>query len=442
MAQFYGGVHPPENKFLTESKPIVKAKVPHRVVIHLQQHIGVPAKPLVSVGDIVRVGDVIGEAQGFVSAAVHASISGTVRAVGLAPHPLGRAGLAVSIEGDGEDEWIETQEDKALPPKHEIKEVLQKYGIVGLGGATFPTHVKVSPPKEKPIDTYIINGAECEPYLTADHRVMLERPRDVVKGLLLLLHLMEVPRGIIAVEENKPDAIAALRNVIDGGEFGKYTLEVISMGVKYPQGAEKQLIYGILGREIPSGKLPMDVGVIVNNVGTVVSIKEAVLDNKPLVERVVTVSGRGVVEPKNLLARIGTPFKFLISECGGFRGTPSKILMGGPMMGITQYSDEVSTVKGTSGITVLTEEDAPKSKQPQRACIRCGRCVSSCPMGLMPNMLALFASRFMLEEALTYYPMDCIECGSCAYSCPAKIPIVQLIRYLKQRNMAKLRKKG
>jgi len=440
LPQFHGGIHPPGNKSFTDSKPVVKASLPSKVTVHLQQHIGVPAAPLVSVGDEVKVGQAIGEAKGFVSASVHASVSGKVTSVAPAPHPVGSVGIAVTIENDGKDEWVCAEEKSEFPTRQHIKKLLQEFGIVGLGGATFPTHVKISPPQEKNIDTYIVNGAECEPYLTADHRLMLERPGDLIKGLLILLHVMEVSHGIVAIEENKADAILAVREVVEGKDFGGYTIEVVSMPVRYPQGAEKQLIYAILGREVPSGKLPMDVGVVVNNVGTVASVKEAVLDNKPMVERIVTVTGHGVAEPKNLLARIGTSFSNLIEECGGLTGTTQKVIMGGPMMGITQHSIDVPTVKGTSGILVMTEDDIGKRKQPQRDCIRCGRCLEACPMSLMPNMLGLFAMRFMLDESLPYRPMDCIECGSCAYACPAKIPLVQLIRYLKQRNIERMKK--
>jgi len=252
LPQFHGGIHPPGNKSFTDSKPVVKANLPSKVIVHLQQHVGVPATPVVSVGDEVKVGQPIGEAKGFVSASVHASVSGKVVSVAPAPHPVGRVGIAVGIESDGKDEWFYTKETSEFPTRQQIKKLFQEFGIVGLGGATFPTHVKVSPPQEKKIDTYIVNGAECEPYLTTDHRLMLERPRDLVKGLLILLHIMEVSRGIIAIEENKADAILAVRDVVEGKDFGGYTIEVVSMPVRYPQGAEKQLIYALLGREIPT----------------------------------------------------------------------------------------------------------------------------------------------------------------------------------------------
>jgi electron transport complex protein RnfC len=425
---FQGGIHPSEQKF-SQNSPIEELKAPDRVVVPLSQHIGAPCQATVAPGDRVRKGDRVGQATGFVSVNVHASISGMIRGVGLFPHPLGRPLPAVEIESDGEDAWtdnLKPHEDYMDLPPEALTEIIRDMGIVGMGGAAFPTHVKLSPPKEKPIDTLIINGAECEPYLTADHRLMLEEAENIIEGARIAMRILGVDRGVIAIESNKPDAIDKMKGLIEDIP----ELEVLALKVRYPQGAEKQLIKTILNREVPfSGGLPMDVGVIVQNVGTLSAIYKAVRFAAPLIERITTVTGSGVRQPKNLRVRIGTPTKALIEACGGFSSEVGKVIMGGPMMGVSQYSLEVPVVKGTSGIVVQPFSEVEEgSAQP---CIRCGSCVRACPARLMPTVLGVFAQLDMFEEAQRYDVMDCIECGCCNYVCPAKIPLVQLLRYAK-----------
>jgi electron transport complex protein RnfC len=373
---FSGGVHPADNKHLSAHKPTVPAAIPKRAVIPLSQHIGAPTKPLVVIGQEVKKGEKIGETTGFVSAPVHASISGKVVALGSFPHSLGMNIPAVVIESDGKDEWIAGLKENAdynLLSPDELKKIVQDAGIVGMGGATFPTHVKLAPPKEKPIDVVILNGAECEPFLTSDHRLMLERPKEIIGGLKMLMRILGVQKGYIGIEDNKPDAIETMTKAAAGSP----EVKIWPVKVKYPQGAEKMLIKAIACRTVPAGGLPMDVGVVVQNVGTAEAIYTAVRYGRPLIERYVTVTGRGVKEPKNFLARIGTPFSQLIEEAGGMTEDASKVIAGGPMMGMSQYTLEVPVIKGTSGITVLPKAEVNvKSYGP---CIRCGRCIDACP---------------------------------------------------------------
>jgi electron transport complex protein RnfC len=437
LKTFKGGIHPPYNKELTKHKPVEKAKLPQKVVIPMSQHVGAPCEPVVKVGDHVKVGQKIGEAKAFVSAPVHASVSGKVVAVEPRPHASGAHVLSVVIESDGMDEVYEG----VKPPKpleeltpDEIKNLIREAGIVGMGGAGFPTQVKLSPPADKKIDTIIVNGAECEPYLTADHRLMVERPEDVVLGLRAIMKATGVSKAFIGIEDNKPDAIEAMKEAVKGFS----DIEVVPLATKYPQGGEKQLINAITGREVPSGGLPMDVGVIVDNAGTCAAIANVLKTGMPLIERITTVTGAGVKEPKNLLARVGTPVGELIEQCGGFAGEPGKVIMGGPMMGISQSSLEVPVMKGTSGVLVLQKSEV-KAVEPM-PCIKCARCVDACPIHLLPTYLAKFAERGMWDEAERYHALDCIECGCCAYVCPANIPLTQLIRLAKNRILASKKK--
>jgi len=434
MPTFKGGIHPPENKWLTEEKPIVDAKAPQRVIIPLSQHTGAPCKATVMIGQEVKKGQMIGEPGGFVSSPVHSSISGKVIAIGNFPHPAGKDSPSIVIENDGKDEWFEgikENPDYLSLGADYLRKIVMEAGIVGLGGAAFPTHVKLSPPKEKRIDAVILNGAECEPYLTSDHRLMLERTKDILEGLKIIMKILGVSRGYIGIEENKPDAIKRMKEVISKED----NLEVIGLRVKYPQGAEKQLIKAILGREVPSGGLPMDVGVVVQNVGTAAAIYNACRYGRPLIERVVTVTGRGVNEPKNLRVRIGTPFSQLIEECGGLKDSYGKVIAGGPMMGIAQISTEVPVIKGTSGILVLLREEAEKAEY--LPCFRCGRCIDVCPMNLQPSLLSILIERGRYDEAKENNLLDCFECGSCAYVCPAKRPLVQFMKLAKLFVLAK-----
>jgi electron transport complex protein RnfC len=426
---FSGGVHPADNKHLTAHKQTVPAAIPRRAIIPLSQHIGAPTKPLVVIGQEVKKGEKIGETTGFVSAPVHASISGKVVALGSFPHSLGINVPSVVIESDGKDEWIaglkETPDYNLLSPD-ELKKLVQDAGIVGMGGATFPTHVKLAPPKEKPIDVVILNGAECEPFLTSDHRLMLERPKEIIEGLKILMRILGVQKGYIGIEDNKPDAIETMTK----SAAGSPDVKVWPVKVKYPQGAEKMLIKAISGRTVPAGGLPMDVGVVVQNVGTAEAIYNAVRHGRPLIERYVTVTGRGVKEPKNFLARIGTPFSQLIEEAGGLTDAAAKVIAGGPMMGMSQYTLDVPVIKGTSGITVLPKDEV--SIKPYGPCIRCGKCIDACPMKLQPSYIGLYIEKGHYEDAKAYNLMDCFECGSCTFVCPANRPMVQWVKKAKK----------
>jgi electron transport complex protein RnfC len=429
LVTFGGGIHPPERKELSREASITPVKPPKTVVIPMSQHIGAPCKPLVEIGQEIRLGQPVGEAGGFVSAPVHASVSGKVVGLGEFPTPMGRMVPCVVLENDMQDTWTELKDDPnylALGPE-ELKEKIKAAGIVGMGGATFPTSVKLSPPKEKPIDTVILNGAECEPYLNADFRLMLEKPAEIVEGLKVLMRVLGVEKGYIGIEDNKPEAVEAMREAASG----EASITVEDCKVKYPQGAEKMLIKSLTGREVPNkGGLPMDVGVVVQNVGTAVAIYEAARYGKPLIERVVSVTGRGIKEPKNLLARVGTMISHLIDECGGFGDEPAKVVSGGPMMGFALYTLDMPVTKGTSGLLVLTEEETVHADS-FKACIRCSRCIEACPMHLMPSMLSVLSEAGQYEECKDYGLFDCFECGCCAYVCPAKRPIVQQVRLAK-----------
>jgi Na+-translocating ferredoxin:NAD+ oxidoreductase subunit C len=433
---FKGGVHPGHFKSATAGKPITPAQLPARVAILMQQHIGAPCEPLVSVGDFVRVGQKVGDSKGFVSAPVHASVSGKVVEIRNYLHPIGRTAAAVVIESDGEytpDDSITANPSLENLSAGDLKKIIREAGIVGMGGATFPTHVKLSPPPDKAIDTVIINGAECEPFLTADHRLMLERPEDVVFGLKVIMKVLGVDKGYIGVEDNKPDCVEALQKAAAGEP-----IEVKALHTKYPQGAEKQLIYAFTGREVPPGGLPMDVGSVVQNAGTAAAIADAVLRGMPTVERIVTVTGPGVAEPANLLVKVGTMVSEVISQCGGLKENARKVILGGPMMGLAQTTMEMPVIKGTSGILVLT--DAEVKIQEIKPCIRCGRCVEVCPVSILPLTIGSATEKGLLDKAEAYYAVDCIECGCCSYICPAKRPLTQWIRMSKGEILAKRKK--
>ncbi|GAQ25866.1 electron transport complex subunit RsxC [Tepidanaerobacter syntrophicus] len=435
---FNGGIHPPYNKELTKNKPIKEAVLPSKVILPMGMHVGAPCEPLVKVGDMVKKGQKIGDSKAFVSVPVHASISGKVIAVEPRLWPGGGLMMSVVIESDGKDEAYEDINppkplDKLTP--EEIKSIIREAGMAGLGGAGFPTHVKLAVPPEKNIDTIIVNAAECEPYITADHRLLLEHPEDVVLGLKAIMKAVNVNKGIIAIEDNKIDALDGINRAIAGSEG----IQVIILATKYPQGGEKQLIQAVTDREVPSGGLPMDVGVIVNNAGTCAAIAKVLKTGMPLIERITTVTGSGINEPSNLLIRIGTPLIDIIEQCGGFKGTPGKVLMGGPMMGLAQSTLDVPAIKGTSGILVLEKSDV-KLFEPS-TCINCARCVDACPINLLPTRLAKFSEKGRWKDAEDYHAMDCIECGCCAYVCPAHIPLTQHIRIAKNTITA-LRKKN
>ena len=421
-------------KSLTAEKEVQVAELPSEVVIPLSQHIGWPSKVLVEVGDKVLKGQKIGEAGGFISAAIHASISGTVKSIEPFIHPSGGKSDAVIITSDGEDKLHEslvarTDEEIAALSAEDIRNIVQEAGIVGLGGAAFPTHVKLSPPPDKKIENLILNGAECEPYLTCDYRVMMEYTSEIIGGIFLIMKALGVSRGRIGIEINKRAAGRKFLDQLDTMADSKndLDLEVVPLYVKYPQGAEKNLIYALTGQEVPSGGLPMDVGCVVQNVGTALAVWEAVRYNKPLYERVMTITGYGIKTPRNLLVRVGTMFSDLVRQCGGFRGTPGKIISGGPMMGIAQYTTDFPVIKGTSGAVVFPVE-VVKERQ-EMPCVRCARCVDACPAYLLPTTLARLAKKRRFEEAGDMGLNDCVECGSCTFICPARIPIVQWIKH-------------
>ena len=430
LLTFKGGIHPPYNKEYSEKKGIEIANSPNIVYIPLQQHIGAPAKAIVKVGEEVKLGQKIGEQQGFVSCNVHSSVSGKVIAIKEYELP-GGIGMCVVVENDFKDtiyENVKPVKDIDSLSKEEIVSIIKEAGIVGMGGATFPTHVKISPPPGKNIDTVILNGAECEPYLTADHRLMLENPEDVVYGLHILMKALEVKIGYIGIEINKLDAIKAIEK-----EAKKYdNIQVVKLQIKYPQGAEKQLIYACTNREVPSGGLPMDVGVVVNNVATAAQIAKTIKTGIPLIERITTVTGSCIVEPKNLVIRVGTLVSEIIEQCGGLRidKKVGKIIMGGPMMGIAQHTSDIPINKGASGILCLDEQES-KTPKPQ-SCLRCGKCLDVCPAFLQPLYISAYSLKGDYEKTEGYKALDCIECGSCSFICPARRPLLQSIRNAKR----------
>ena len=422
-----GGVHPADNK-LSANKAIEKMALPKSVFIPIAQHIGAPAQALVKKGDKVKVGQVIAKAGGFVSANIHSSVSGTVKKIDIAHDSSGfpKQGFIIDVEGDEWEESIDTSnllvEDYQSDSKYIIDKIGQA-GIVGLGGATFPTHVKLMPPQGmKKIEMLIINGVECEPYLTSDHRLMLEKGNEIIVGIRLLMSALQVKKAFIGIENNKKDAILNLQKITDSAP----SIRVVPLKVKYPQGGEKQLIKAISGREVPSGSLPIAVGAVVINIGTAFAVYEAVQKNKPLVERVVTVTGKALKNPSNFKVRIGTPVNDLIEAAGGLPENTGKVISGGPMMGKAIASLEVPVTKGTSGILLLPDKES--RRKPIQNCIRCGRCVSVCPMGLEPYLLMSISEKQLWDKAKDNRVMDCIECGSCSYTCPADRPLLDYIR--------------
>lgn len=434
---FKGGIHPPHFKEQTEHLPIEEANKPKVVVIPLQQHIGAPCDSLVAIGDYVKVGQKIGEAKAFVSAPVHSSVSGKVKKIEKRQSSNGMKAKCIVIESDDKFEIHESVKPKGNIEdlkKEELLSIIKEAGLTGMGGAGFPTHVKLSPPPDKPIDTIIINGAECEPYLTADHRIMLESPDLVSLGVQAIMKAVGVKKSYIAIESNKPDAIKVMTEEVANIEG----IEVAPLITKYPQGDEKRLINAVIGREVPSGGLPMDVGVIVNNVGTAATIGKVIKTGMPVVERVLTVTGSAIKEPKNLLVKIGTSFTDIIQQCGGYSEEPGKIISGGPMMGIAQYTTEVPIIKGSSGILVLNRKDAARP-EPEN-CIRCGKCVDICPVNLQPLLISRHSLLGNFDEAEAYNALDCIECGSCSFICPSNRPLVDAIRVAKREAIAKRKK--
>ena len=437
---FKKGVHPEDWKKFTNAKAIEELPLPDMVYIPLQQHIGAPCKPLVQKGDRVKTGQKIAESDAFVSAPIHSSITGTVKKIAPHLHPMGTRVEMIQIERDkeGEEEWelLSRPADWKSAPIEELRAVIKEAGIVGLGGAGFPTHVKLSPPKDKTIDSFLLNGVECEPYLTSDHRIMLEKTDEILEGMAILIKILGNPKGYIGIENNKPDAIEKMQERVKA--LG-YNFEVCPLEVKYPQGAEKMLISAVLGRTIPAGKLPMDVGVVVNNTATAMAVKQAVVDGKPLLDRVVTVSGSAVIEPKNLNVRLGTPVKALVEASGGLKPEVKEVYQGGPMMGISMYDLSAPIIKATGGVIGNLEV---RGSDKSYNCIKCNSCINVCPVFLLPTKIARFSEVGLVEEAGDIGLLSSIECGSCAFVCPSHIPLVQWIRVGKLKLHDKRRKEA
>lgn len=422
LFSFKGGIHPPHGKTLSKDKAIEPLLPKKDLVFPMSQHIGAPCEPIVKKGDRVLVGQKIGQATGFVSAPIHSSVSGTVKNVVPMLHPSGKKIMSIVIENDGlyeECEFTPHEDYKSLS-KDELLKIINEGGIVGLGGACFPTHVKLSPKQE--IDTIIINGAECEPYLTCDYRLLLEKHAEIIEGLEIIKHMFPKANIYIGIEDNKSDAISILQSALE--EYKG--IEVKSLKTKYPQGAEKQLIYALTKRAVPTGKLPADVGCIVQNLATIYAIRDVVIKGRPLTDRIVTITGEAVKEPKNLQVKFGTSLTELVDACGGFKEDPVKVLSGGPMMGMSLISLEVPSIKGTSGVLALLKDQADLSEESN--CIRCGRCVTACPMWLVPSKLNSLVLRGEFEEFEKISGLSCIECGACSYICPAKRHLTQSCR--------------
>lgn len=422
-----GGVHPPENKLSTQSA-ITVLPVPKTVTVPLGQHLGVPAKPIVKKGDVVKVGQLIAESNGFISANIHSPVSGKVTKIDKALDSSGykREAVYISVEGD---EWLDnidtsdSLKKEISLSKAQITQKLAEAGIVGLGGATFPSHVKVSVPKGKTAEFLVINGVECEPYLTADHLLMLEKTEELMVGIEILKKALGVDQAIVGIENNKPDAIGKMQEIASGHSG----IVIQPLKVQYPQGGEKQLLAATLNKEVPSGGLPIDIGAVVFNIGSVFAVYEAVQKNKPLIERVITVTGKSLSKPSNFKVRIGTSINELIEAAGGLPEDTGKVINGGPMMGKALSSTEIPVVKGSSGILIMPNKEASRTKI--EPCIRCSKCTSVCPMGLEPYLLSILGEESLFDRLEEDQVMDCIECGSCSYTCPSGRPLLDHIRF-------------
>ncbi len=441
---FVGGVHPPHFKRFTEHKAIepmfekgeTDGPVPKEVVIPLQQHIGAPCKPVVKPKERVKKGQLIGEATGFVSAPIHSSVAGTVKKIESRQHPMGCEVQCVIIENDGSDEEVllEPIRDYMDASPETLRQRVLEAGIVGMGGATFPTHVKLSPPEGTSCDTVLLNGAECEPYLTSDHRLMVEEAERIAEGLRILMHILGARQGIIGIEDNKPDAIEKMAEAVEKDA----DIRVVPLPVKYPQGGELSLIKACLDREVPRGKLPIHVGVVVQNVATAAAVRDAIVEGRSLYERVVTVTGGAVANPRNLLVRIGTPVEEVIEYCGGLCQPTAKVIAGGPMMGMALKNLQAPVVKGTSGIIAMP--DYMVETLPWSECIKCAKCVDVCPMFLLPSLMGNAVEHGAFETAEELNVTDCKECGCCAYVCPARRPLVHWFKQAKAHISARRRK--
>lgn len=434
MFTFKGGVHPDDGKEFAMNSPITEYLPKGDVVLPVAQHIGAPANPIVEKGDKVLVGQKVAEAGGFVSANIFSSVSGTVKAIEPRVTPAGAKVNSIVIENDGEFKEIDFE---AKPydsmSKEEVLEAIKEAGIVGLGGAGFPTHVKVAPKDPEAIEYIIVNGAECEPYITGDYRIMIETPEVLIQGLNIVLDMFPNAKGIIGIEDNKKDAIAKLQGLLNGDA----RISVAPLKTKYPQGAERSLIFATTGRKINSSMLPADAGCIVNNAATLVAVKEAVIDGKPLFRRLVTVTGDAITTPSNFLVRTGTNVNELIEAAGGFKTQPEKVISGGPMMGMAMYTTDVPAVKTFSSFLALTKDEVA-ANEPSN-CIRCGRCVSVCPQMLMPAKLSVLADHQEYDEFEKLYGAECVECGSCSFICPAKRNLAQSMKTGRKQVLANRR---
>ncbi|MEK6689309.1 MAG: electron transport complex subunit RsxC [Gemmatimonadota bacterium] len=427
---FRHGVHPPDLKELTAGLPIRRLPFPEEIVLPLRQHAGTPAVPIVREGDRVERGDTVARADGHISAPVHASAAGRVSGIDLWPHPDGSHAPAIRIA-------VERYSPQAVRPRiipeweglsrDELIAAVKDAGVVGLGGAAFPAHVKLAPPAEFPIEILVVNGCECEPYLTTDHRTMVEYPERVQLGIRIMLKCLGAQRAVVGIERNKPDAVAAIRATLPSD----LDVSVLDLTVKYPQGAEKMLIKAVLGRDVPSGRLPMHVGVVVQNVASLATIAEVFLTGLPLIERIVTVTGRGIARPANLLVPVGTKLRDLIAACGGMTPDAREIVFGGPMMGVAQADLDVPITKGTTGVIVLSR--AETRDQPSLPCIKCGHCLDACPVFLNPQLLGALAAAERYQEMETAHLADCMLCGCCSYVCPSHLPLSQLFAASKAR---------
>lgn len=423
---FKKGVHPEEYKNYAQDQAIEELPLPKNVYIPLQQHIGKPSTPIVQKKDEVKTGQLIAKADGVFSSNIHSTVTGKVKAIANFMHPMGVRVPMIHIQrtDDAEElEFLETPEDWTKASPDDLAKLVFDAGIVGLGGALFPTHIKLKVPEGKTVDSLILNGCECEPYLTCDHRMMVEWADRIITGMAIMLKILSLKDGYIGIESNKPDAIRVMEERVKA--LG-YDYKVCPLQVKYPQGAEKMLIQAILNRDVPAGGLPADAGAIVNNVGTAAAITDAVMDGRPLISRVVTLTGDAITEPKNIHARIGTPYSDAIEFCGGVKDNVKQIISGGPMMGVAQFDMNAPMVKGTSGLVFRSNTSEDKHKE--EACIRCNSCVRACPMLLMPNRLSRFSEMDKIDEANEFGINNCISCGSCVFACPSRIPILQWIK--------------
>lgn len=441
---FHGGIHVPDEKALSNTRVIETIPLPKRLVIPVQQHIGTPAHPLIEVGDRVLKGQMIAEPNGFISAPVHASSSGQVIAIEKhrVPHPSGLSALCAIIETDGEETWADLPPPLSDYPQcdsERIRERIRWAGVVGLGGAAFPTSVKLGPRIEHRIQTLVINGAECEPYITCDDRLMRERAGRILDGVRIMHHLLGVANVLIGIEDNKPEAIEQMRLALADTDMSDYT-EIVAIPTIYPSGGEKQLIRILTGKEVPTAGIPAQIGVVCQNLGSAAAVADAVLLGQPLISRIITVTGRAIAEPRNLEVPIGTTAADLIAHCGGYRQPPRKLICGGPMMGFELAHADVPVTKSTNCLLALSAEESP-DPTPALACIRCGRCAEVCPAKLLPQQMYWYARAKDLDRVQDYNLFDCIECGCCAQVCPSHIPLVQYYRYAKTEIIAREQEK-